>query len=416
MHRVVITGSGIVSPIGTDVATFLHALHTNTIGIAPAPWVDEETFAWWAVVAGFDPSAWMDETVVAGTDLFSQFAVAAAAQCVAAAGLEELHPRRTAVVHGTSMGGIRALTKAQHQLERHGAAAVDRKSMIQMLPNMAAAQIAMRFGLHGPQLTLSTACASSIDAIGTAARLLASGSVDVALVGGTEGGLPLASGKRDGAFAPVWFHAQASYGMFPAGRDPRRALIPFDVERQGIVTGDGSAMLVLETEAHATARGATIMGEVLGYGSLADGYHPSSPEPTGRWEAEVMLEALTDAGCQPGEIDALIAHGTGTPKGDIAEIRAVNTVHGGRDLPMTSIKGHTGHTGAASGTMSVIAALETLRAGVFPNVAGTRMVEPEADVRIITGQPVSIEARTMQINAFGFGGQNSSLVIRRHEP
>lgn len=411
-----ITGVGVVSAIGNDVTTFLRALHTNTIGIAPAPWNEEDLFAWWAVVRDFQPERWMEPTVISGTDLFTQFAVATAAQAVSDAGLdrpEQLPMRRTAVVMGSSMGGVRALTKAQHQLERHGAAAVERKAMIQMLPNMAAAQIAMRFGLHGPQLTLTNACAASIDAIGTAARMIRSGVVDVALVGGTEGGLPLANGERDGAFAPVWFHAQANYGMMTGGRDPRRALTPFDVNRQGIATGDGAAMVVLESADHAAARGAHCYGEVAGYGSLADAFHPSSPEPSGRWEAEVMSDALADAAVAATEVDALFAHGTGTPKGDIAEIRAINSVHGGRGLPVTAIKGHTGHTGAASGLMSVLAALDTMRNGMLPNVAGTTEVEPAADFRVILHRPAAVDAATVQINAFGFGGQNSSLVLRR---
>ncbi len=415
-RRVMVTGVGVVSAIGNDVGTFLRALHTNTIGIAPAPWNEDDLFAWWAVVRDFEPERWMDATVIAGSDLFTQFAVATAAQAVADAGLdgpEHLPMRRTAVVMGASMGGVRALTKAQHQLEQHGYAAVDRKAMIQMLPNMAAAQIAMRFGLHGPQLTLTNACAASIDAIGTAARLIRSGEVDVALVGGTEGGLPLANGDRDGPFAPVWFHAQANYGMMTGGRDPRRALTPFDVNRQGIATGDGAAMVVLESADHAAARGALIYGEVAGYASLADAFHPSSPEPSGRWEAEVMGDALKNAGVAATDVDALFAHGTGTPKGDIAEIKAINSVHGGRGLPVTAIKGHTGHTGAASGLMSALAALDTLRNGMLPNVAGTTDVEPEADFRVILDQPVAVDATTVQINAFGFGGQNSSLVLRR---
>lgn len=161
------------------------------------------------------------------------------------------------------------------------------------------------------------------------------------------------------------------------------------------------------------ARGALIYGEVAGYASLADAFHPSSPEPSGRWEAEVMGDALKNAGVAATDVDALFAHGTGTPKGDIAEIKAINSVHGGRGLPVTAIKGHTGHTGAASGLMSALAALDTLRNGMLPNVAGTTDVEPEADFRVILDQPVAVDATTVQINAFGFGGQNSSLVLRR---
>jgi 3-oxoacyl-[acyl-carrier-protein] synthase II len=414
MNRVVVTGRGVVSPVGSTVPTFLGAFRDGAIGIRPAPWVEDDVFAWWAVVTDFVPSDWMDAKIEEGTDLFAQYAIAASEQAVQDAGLSEMDPMRTAIVHGTSMGGLRSLMRAQHDLDRAGPDAIDRKTMIQILPNMAASQLAMRWDLHGPLLTITTACASSIDAIGHAARMIRSGEVDVALAGATEGGTTRSDGGRDGDFAPAWFHAQARYGMSTDNRDERRAIIPFDRDRAGIVAGEGCAMVVLESEEHARRRGAPVIAEVKGYASLADGHHPSSPEPTGRWEAEVMRKAILDARLQPTDIDALFAHGTGTPKGDAAEILAINAVHGGRDLPVTSLKGHTGHTGASSGAMSLIMAGETLATGFFPNVAGTKVVEDEADFRVVIGEPQAIEADDIQINSFGFGGQNASLVVGRH--
>ena len=169
------------------------------------------------------------------------------------------------------------------------------------------------------------------------------------------------------------YFGQTAYGMTTGERDPRRASLPFDRDRSGIVSGEGSAMLVLESEEHARERGATVLGEVAGYASLADGYHPSSPEPSGRWEAEAMREALADAGLAPDRVDAVIAHGTATPKGDTAEIRAIIDVFGDHrhELPVTSLKGHIGHTGAASGAMSVITATDVMNGGALPNTAGT---------------------------------------------
>lgn len=413
MTRVVITGMGVVSPLGEGVDPFRAGLRSNTVAIRPAPWAGNGTFAWWAAVEGFDPLAWMDEKVAAGTDLFAQFALAAAEQAVRDAGLAALDPERTAVVHGTSMGGMRALLKAQHQLETEGPAAIDRKTLIQMWPNMAASQVAMRYGLHGPQLTLCTACASSVDALGTAARLLAAGQVDVAIAGGTEGGMPLASGAADGDFVPATFHGQALYGMTSGERDPRRASLPFDTARSGIVNGEGSAFLILEREPHARARGATPLAELAGYASLADGHHPSSPEPNGRWEAAAMRQALADAGTAPAEVDALIAHATATPKGDTAEIRAVNAVFDGAPLPVLSLKGHIGHTGAASGAMGAIAAITAMHEGWLPNVAGTTDVDPEVEFQVIVGEPLALDADVVQVNAFGFGGQDASMVLRR---
>jgi 3-oxoacyl-[acyl-carrier-protein] synthase II len=183
MTNVVITGLGIVSPLGHSVEAFVKGMYSNTVTIQSAPWVNEDNawFFWYSVVSDFDPSKWMDQKIVDGTDLFAQWTLAATQQCVAQSGLTSLHPRRTAIVHGTSLGGARALLRSQHDLDASGLAGIDRKLLIKIFPNMAAAQIAMRWNLHGPQLTVTTACASSIDAIGNGMRLIQSGSTSTAL-------------------------------------------------------------------------------------------------------------------------------------------------------------------------------------------------------------------------------------------
>jgi 3-oxoacyl-[acyl-carrier-protein] synthase II len=409
MPRVVITGRGIIAPNGNSVADYLDGLRNNVSGIGRISWPGETDTFWFAPVRNFEATDWMDAKVADGTDLFAQWALAATEQARIDAGLDTFDSERTGVVHGTSMGGTRSLSEAQRAYERDGAAGVDRKTMIRILPNMAGSQLCMRYGLHGPLLTLTTACASSNDAIGNAARLIRSGEADVALTGGTE-----AVTLGDGDFAPAWYFAQAQYGMITNSTDERRTLTPFDQSRTGIVIGDGSAMFVIESEEHALARGATILAEIAGYASLADGPHPSAPDPNGTWEALVMRKALANAGIEPEQVDALYAHATGTAKGDTAEIRAINAVHGGRDLPVTGIKGHTGHTGAASGAMSAVAALETFESGMFPNAFGTDVVDPDADFQVITQKPAHVDADVIQINSFGFGGQNASLVLRRY--
>ena len=418
MEGVAITGAGVVSSLGLSVEDYVGGLMAGRVAIGPAPWASEGEPSWWSVVGGFDPADWMDERVEAGTDLFAQFALAAAAQAVAAAGLDaDLDPARTAVVHGTSMGGVRSLMKAQHRLERAGPQAIDRKTMIQVWPNMAAAQIAMRWGLHGPQLTVCTACASSIDALGTAASMIAAGRADVAIAGGTEGGISLAGGAPDGDFVPALYYGQTLYGMATAGPDPTRASLPFDRNRAGIVTGEGSCVLVLERAEHARARGADVLGYVRGYGSLADAYHPSSPDPSGAWEAEAMRLAQADAGVVPADVDAVVAHATGTPVGDTGEIRAINAVFGDRGdaLAVASVKGHVGHSGAAAGAMGVVAGLAAVRDGRFAHTAGTRDVDPEARFRVVTGEPTALRVDVLQVNGFGFGGQDASLVVTRDD-
>ncbi|MBT6912105.1 MAG: beta-ketoacyl-[acyl-carrier-protein] synthase family protein, partial [Rhodospirillaceae bacterium] len=342
MVEIAITGTGVVSSLGTDSAQFHKRMLAGETAIKASPWAAEVEGrdAWQSVVEDFNPADWMDRRIEDGTDLFAQFTLAAAEQAVRQADMGELDPLRTAVVSGTSIGGVRAVMKAQHALDTDGPDAIPRKTMIQIWPNMAAAQIAMRYGLHGPSLTVTTACASSLDAIGTAARIIERGEADVAIAGGTEGGISLAGGGRDGDFVPVLFYTGNVYGMEAPSPDPNQAMLPFDVKRSGIVVGEGSGMMVLERAEHARARGANILGYLRGYGSCADGFHPSSPEPTGVWEARAMELALQDADMAAGEMDALIAHATGTPKGDTAEIRAINLVHAGRGLPVASIKGH----------------------------------------------------------------------------
>ncbi len=417
MHDVAITGMGIISAIGLSAGEFHCRALEGACGIGPAPWASAlpGQRAWWGSVAGFVPLDWMDEKVEDGTDLFAQFALAAAEQALQQAGVGAFDPMRTGIVHGTSIGGSRALMKAQHRLETDGPQAIPRKTEIQIYPNMAASQIAMRHRLHGPSLTVTTACASSIDAIGTAAWLIESGRADAIVAGGTEGGISLAGGSADGTFVPATFYTSTLYGMTAPSRDPRRAMLPFDVKRSGIVVGEGSAMLVLERAAHARARGAEILGYVRGYGTLADAFHPSAPEPSGQWEARAMELALEDAGMAAGDVDALIAHATGTPKGDTAEIRAINRVHGRRRaaLPVAGVKGHVGHSGASSGAMGVITGLLGMREDRFLHIANTDEPDPEAEFEVVTGRPKAMRYRTLQVNAFGFGGQNASLIVTR---
>ena len=418
MKDVAVTGVGMISPLGSSVSKSLEGLWENKIGIAPAPWYTEGgtvPFAWWAVVPDFVPSDWMDSKIEAGTDSFAQFALAAAVQAVESSGISDLDPERTAVVMGTSMGGIRSIMKAQYQVDTEGP--LDRKTMIQIYPNMAASQIAMRWGLHGQQLTVCTACASSLDAIGTARRLILSGEADVAIVGGVEGALALADGAADGDFVPATYLAQSSYGMSSATRDPARASLPFDEDRSGIATGEGAAVVILESVEHARGRNAKVRARIAGYGSVADGFHPSTPNPTGQWEARAMQKALDDAGVSAEDVDVLVAHATATPKGDLAEISAINSIFGHRErqLKVSSLKGHLGHTGASSGAMGVIASIHAMDTGTFFNTAGTTTLDPNIRFEAVINRPVDVNVSIAQVNAFGFGGQNASVVVRRAE-
>ena len=405
MRDVAITGIGVISCIGQSADEYFARLDAGEHGVTAAPWAEPERgrCAWIAPVPDFDPAAWLDERVIAGSDTFTQHALAASIQAVRDAG-GSFDPLRTGVVLGVTMAGARALLDAQRLLDTGGPGAVPRKLNIQVWPNMAAAQIAMHYGLHGPLLTVSSACASSLDAIGTAARIIGTGEADVIIAGGTECGL-----------APALAYSQRSYGMSDPPDRADRASLPFDVCRRG-VEGAGAAVVVLEEAGRATRRGAHLYGMVTGYASLSEGFHPSSPEPSGRWEAEAMRRAQRDAGLTgPGAVDAVIAHATATPAGDLAEARAINEVFGehAADLPVTSIKGHVGHTGSASGAMGLLAGLHGMQTGTLVHVAGTTEVEPEARFRVITHAPVKAGIDVLQVNGFGFGGQDACLIVTR---
>ncbi|MCP5024757.1 MAG: beta-ketoacyl-[acyl-carrier-protein] synthase family protein [Actinomycetia bacterium] len=412
-----ITGLGAVSPIGVSADELCDNLLAGRIGIRTAPWAAQDGGdLYGAVDDAFDPNRWMDERVVAGTDGFSRFALAACNQAIADAGLEsaDLDGQRTGVVHGTSMGGHFSVARAQWDFDRGGGGAIDPKTQIKIWPNMAAAQICMAHDLHGPSLTVTTACASSLDALGTAAMYLESGRADVVLVGGTEGGYTCDPGQEH--FQAAVNAAEQSYGMSSGPTDPSRAMLPFAADRAGIVSGEGSAFFVLETEDHARSRGASIRGWLRGYGSLADAHHPSSPEPEGRWEQLVMEQAQASAGIAPAAVDALVAHATGTPKGDTAEIRALNRVFvANDDLVVTGLKGHTAHTGASSGAMNIMAGLRAMDQGRLVNVAGTTVLDPEIEFDVVIHEPRAVDVGVLQVNSFGFGGQNASVIIGREQ-
>jgi 3-oxoacyl-[acyl-carrier-protein] synthase II len=413
---VAITGIGAISAYGHSAEAFYSGLTRQRPVIRPVtlPGYAHSGAVWWSTVQEFDPLEWMDERIVDGTDIVAQWGMAAAQQAMDQSALTP-DPLRTAVVQGTSMCGVLSVMQAQFLLDTRGPEAFPRKTMMKALTNMGAAQLAMRYGLHGPSLTVTTACASSLDALGVAARMIASGQVDAAIVGGTEAGHHLGSGEALEGFLPALAYAPAAFGMQSSETNPKKACMPFDVKRSGIATSEGAAGFVLERVDLAEKRGAPMLGYLAGYGSVADAYHPSAPEPSGVWEARAMQMALDDAGMNAGRIDALYAHATGTPVGDTPEIRAINAVHRDRRHPLrvTSIKGHFGHAAAASGGLSLIAGLLDMGEGSMTNTANTRDPDPEAEFEVVLEKPRPLEVRAFQVNAFGFGGQNASIVVTR---
>jgi 3-oxoacyl-[acyl-carrier-protein] synthase II len=398
MNQVAVTGMGVVSPIGSGVPAFWDALLAGRHAfrtIANADGLGGNKL-WAAVPDGFAAAPGITATMLRNADRFTAYAMVATVEALAMSGLTEALPPRTAVILGNTMGGLPLFAETQMELERRPQH-VTPKLMALVIPNMAAARISLHWGLHGRQLTVSTACASSLDAIGLAARMIELGEVQHAIAGGTETLL-----------APVVYQSLDRARALSRATDPDKASRPFDIGRDGFVMGDGAAVLLLEHEESARRRGARVLARVRGYGSLTDAHHLTAPEPGGRYEAEAIRAALDDSGC---EVRTVFAHATSTVVGDIAELRAINTVFGSRRPSVTALRGHLGHAMAAAGATSAIAGVLGMRAEVMPHTLGTRTVEPEACFDVVLGEPRRRAYQEFSVNAFGFGGQNASLVL-----
>ncbi len=408
MEQVVITGMGIISSIGLTVAEYWLALADGRTAIEPTAVLNSHgSVGYWSQVGtDFNPARCLDPSILRTTDYLSQFALCAACQAVEVSGLASLPSMRTAVILGCTMGNVPTLVQNHSEYDQGGPSAAPARLMSQVIPNIPAAHLAMRWGLHGPLLTISTACASSLDAIGHAARMVERGDVDFAIAGGV-----------DSLLTPLVYHSLVNARAVSRATDPLHASRPFDRNRDGFVMGEGAGIVILEREETARCRRAPILARIRGYGSVADAHHVTSPESSGRWEALAMRLALKEAGLsdEKPNVDALIAHGTGTKVGDAAEIRAINDVFGryNPSLSVTSIKGHIGHSMAASGVMAVIAGVEAMIKGQLPATIGTTTVDPEAQFTVVLNHPKSMDIRQIQINAFGFGGQNAAIVMSR---
>jgi 3-oxoacyl-[acyl-carrier-protein] synthase II len=410
VENVAITGLGVISSIGQNIEHFNANLLAGKVVASAAPWKDGHENIWMSLITGFDATAWMEGRVVRNSTTFSQYAVAAAAQAVMDAGIERFDPLRTAVVIGSALGGVDSLADDQARLDNEGPDGISPKFMVNSLLNMPAAHIALRYELHGPQLAIATACASSHDAMGIAARMIESGEIDVAITGGT-----------DCAISPLVFFGARNNKMFTPQGDPYKTCRPFNVARCGVMLGEGAGIFVLERADRARQRGARIYARLRGYATLADGYHPSSPEPEGRWEQRVMELAVQNAKLPAGvdSVDAVVAHGTGTPVGDIAELAALNRIYGARAKPLRvmSPKGNFGHPHGPAGAMGLLAGLFSMSQNALMPTAGTydeRELMPEVGrLHAVIKAPAEGRINTLQVNAFGFGGQNSSLVVTR---
>ena len=410
MRRVVITGMGVVSPVGTGLDAFWDALTNGRHGIREMEsWKEAGLNATLAApVTDFDPAAYgIDKKSARRTDRFTQFAIAASTMAIDNAGTDfkDLDPFRVGVIIGSGIGGLETIDDEHTKYTEKGPGRVSVFFIPMMISNMAAGSVAMKYGFRGVNFSTVTACASGAHALGEAFRNIKHGYMDAALAGGAESTLR--------PFAVCGFE---NMGALCQSKDADRASIPFDKERSGFVMGEGAGVLVLEEYEHAVKRGATIYAELAGYGATDDAYHITSPDPEGTGSAKAMELAFTEAGLAPEDIGYINAHGTSTDANDATETKAVKLALGeaaARKLAMSSTKSMTGHLLGAAGGVEAIATSLALYNGLLPPTVGYRVPDEACDLDYITEGARKAQVGAALSNSLGFGGQNACLCFKK---
>lgn len=411
-RRVVITGLGVVSPVGNGKEEFWNNLLAGKPGVGPITQFDATDFP--VKIAGevkdFDPVALAgDRKTVRHMDRYTQFAVAAAKMAVADAKLDmtKENPDMAGTLIGTGIGGIHVMEDTILQIEKRGPGKVNPFAIPMMIANMASGQVSITLGLRGPVLTDVTACASGTNSIGLAARLIKYGDADIMIAGGAEAAV---------SKAPMAGFA-AMKALSSRDCPPEEASCPFDAGRDGFVLGEGSGVLVLEELEHAKKRGAHIYAEFAGYGSNGDAYHITAPRPGGELAYLCMEKALKDAHTKPEEVDYINAHGTSTHLNDLNETSAIKALLGKHayEIPVNSTKSMTGHLlGAAGAIEAVVCALSIENNKVHPTI-NLKERDPECNLDYVTEGARDVKINVAMSNSFGFGGHNAVIVMRRYE-
>ena len=409
-RRVVLTGMGALTPIGNTAEESWAAARAGKCGIGPITHYDttgqKVTLA--GEVRDFTPQDYIDKREVRKMDRFTQFAMAAAAMAVEDSGLDfaSEDASRCGVLISTGIGGIETIETDVIRAHEKGYDRISPFFIPMVISNMAAGQVAIRYGLQGMCSCVVTACASGTNAVGDAFRHIRDGYGDIMLAGGTEA-----------TITPMCIGGFTSMKALCTASDPARASIPFDAERSGFVMGEGAGILVLEELEHARARGARIYAEVVGYGANCDAHHITAPAPDGAGAAACMKLALADAGVAPEEVGYLNAHGTSTPMNDRCETAAVKTTFGAhaKKLLMSSTKSMTGHLLGASGAIEAIFTALAVRDGFAPPTINYRQPDPDCDLDIVPNEGRAADIRYAMSNSLGFGGHNASLLLRKWE-
>ncbi len=407
-RRVVVTGLGVVSPVGNTVDACWKNLIAGVHGIGPITQFDTTDYKakLAAEVKDFNPRDYMEKGDVVRSDRFSQFGVAAAIQAVEESGvIGTLPPERVSVYFGTGIGGITTFSEEHKKLLDRGPKRVSPYFIPMLIANMAAGMIAIRFNCQGAAMPAVTACASGTNAIGEAVRAIRHGYTDAAITGGAEA-----------AVSPCGVAGFINMQALSVSEDPEAASLPFDKRRGGFVLGEGAAALVLEEYEHAVKRGAKIYGEVCGYGSTCDAYHITSPQPDAIGGARAMEQALTEAGYQKSEKIYINAHGTGTYLNDKTETVAIKRVLGeeeARKVLVSSTKSMTGHMLGAAGAIEAVICLKALEEGIIPPTLHLEEPDPECDLNYVPNQAVKAQVDLVLSNSLGFGGHNACLAFRK---
>ncbi|AFM42533.1 3-oxoacyl-(acyl-carrier-protein) synthase II [Desulfosporosinus acidiphilus SJ4] len=408
-HRAVITGMGVITPVGNQLNEFWNNLISGNSGIGLLTRFDTSTLS--TKVAGevknFEPTEWIDKKESRHMDRFSQFAIAAAKLAVQDSGLdfEKVNKERAGAVMGCGIGGVITFEEQKEVLMNRGTGRVSPFFVPMLIGNMAAGHLSIEFGLQGSSMTIVTACASATNAVGEALRQIQRGEADVVLCGGTEAPLT--------ALAFAGFCSMKA--MSTEKENPEQACRPFDKRRSGFVMGEGAGVLVLESLEHAKARGARIYAELAGYGSTSDAYHITTPVPGGDGAARAMKMAIDDACLSPSEVDYINAHGTGTGPNDSTETAAIKTVFGdaAAKLAISSTKSMTGHLMGAAGAIEAIICALAIDRGAIPPTANYGEPDPECDLDYVPNQARHQEVKVSMSNSLGFGGHNATVVLKR---
>jgi 3-oxoacyl-[acyl-carrier-protein] synthase II len=421
MKKVVVTGMGLISPIGKSVEEFCESLKAGKSGIGPITAFDTTGFD--VTIAGevkdFDPGVWMDKKEARKMARFTQLAVAAAAQALTDAGLMgdatpegkrpvKSNPDRTGIVIGNGIGGFEVVAESYKKLFDSGPKRMLPLTVPMMIPNEAAGNISMMFGTRGPAFTQVTACASGTDALGQALDVIRAGRCDVVIAGGTESTIV--------PFAVGGFQMLKALSTKRCN-EPTKASRPFDADRDGFVIGEGSGVLILESEEHAKARGAKILAEFAGYGASADAYHITAPDPTGVSGANAVKLAIADAGLKPEDIQYYNAHGTSTEINDPTETKMLKMVFGDHAYKMkvSSTKSMHGHCIAGGGGIEAIACILAIRDGFYPHTINLDNPDPECDLDYVANKAQYGEINAAASGSLGFGGHNGVVVFKKYK-